>query len=146
MTFKLLFCSDSAVIDLRTNTLSAFTVIEEIGSSSFPLVLSRLTVVSIITRTADEPSRPDWTLRVSLGTQRLLDGPFRVDFQQRLSTKAIGEISGLVIPSPGVLRVDVMAGTDSLASWEIRVNQIGQQQSPSFLSFPPRNIADPSQT
>ena len=47
---KLFLCSDSASIDVRTNTISAFHITEQLMTASFPVAIPRISVVTVLNR------------------------------------------------------------------------------------------------
>ena len=51
MKVQLFICAESVSLDLRKNSVSAFHIIEEINSPSFPLFTQPFSVVAMIDRT-----------------------------------------------------------------------------------------------
>lgn len=123
---KLFLCADSASIDARTNTLSAFHIVEDYHAAAFPVVVPRISVLMVLFRDPTDPAVPEVQLLVYLGDQQLSASPLPVNFGQRLTVRAIADLNGLVIPGPGVLRFVVGIGAQVVDSWTINANQVGQ--------------------
>jgi Family of unknown function (DUF6941) len=126
MDVRFLVCADSVALDQRRNTLSLFHVIEEWAIPVFPWVVAHFAIVALFERTANEPNDLELQIVIQLGAQELFRGPLAVRFQERLRMRAITEVGGLVLPSPGLMNVFMTLGDRQLASWSIVVNNIGQ--------------------
>jgi len=136
---KLLLCSDSSAIDARINTISAFHIMEQLTAAAFPVALPRIAIIALLTREEADPSQADLQLQIHLGPQQLFTGPMPVDFVQQLSTRAIVELHGLVIPAPGEVRVLIVKEAAVLASWTIKMQQVGEPEMQLHLPVqPPR--------
>ncbi len=135
---RLFLCSESASIDARNNSLSAFHILEQINSPHFPSVIPRLCVILLMTREAEDPSRSGLQLRIELaGGQQLFSGPIDVNFVQQLSARIIIDIQAFLVPAPGNLRFSVRDGQAELCFWSITVMQIaGQPLQMRFVSPP----------
>jgi len=126
LNLKLLLCADSNSLDSRSNTISAFHILEDFNAASFPVALPRVTVVAMVDREETDPSDIELQLRVYLGDKELFAGPFALNFAQRLSARALIEMQGIVVPNPGVLSFVLLNADQIFGSWAIRVSQIGQ--------------------
>jgi hypothetical protein len=134
---KLFFCSDSSSLDARLNTISAFHIMEQINAPSFPVAVSRVAVISYLSREEGDPSTIQLQLRIFCGTQQLFDGPLPINFVQQLHTRSVVELNGLVVPAPLELRFLLLNGEQVLDSWVILVNQVGQPAAQLILPPPP---------
>ena len=123
---KLFLCSDSASIDVRTNTISAFHITEQLMTASFPVAIPRISVVTVLNREQSDPEQIRFELEALLGGQQVASGPFPINFGRQLSARGVGEMLGLVLPSPGTLRFVLKNGDAVMASWAISVVQVGQ--------------------
>jgi|SRR5581483_2535905 len=128
MNISLLACAESVVLDQRRNTLSIFNIVEELSSPIFPFVVPHLTVITLFTRAAEEPSElEDIHLQVTSGGQTLIDAPMDGKFFHHSRLRHVSELQGLVISGPGTLVVTAVRGkTNVLGSWAIPVINIGQ--------------------
>ena len=135
MQIKLFLCADSASIDSRQNTISAFHILEQINAPGFPVVVPRIAVVMLASREQNDPSVVELHLQILLGVQQLFDGPVPINFNQQLLTRAIIDLQGLLLPGPGELRLLLKEADDVLESWAVVVNQVGG--TPVQMIFPP---------
>lgn len=134
---KLFICADSAAIDARTNAISAFHIAEQLNSPSFPVAVPRLAIIAIVVREATDPSSIQLQMQVHSGNQQLFSGPMAINFMQQLNARAVAEIHGLVIPAPGPLRLLLRNGDETLASWTVLINQVGQMPMQMFMAPAP---------
>lgn len=137
MEVKLILCADSASVDIRHNTFSAFHILEELGAASFPFVLPRLSVIAILERRSDEPPNPEIQLIITLDEQQLFVGPYQANFFNRLTARAIAELQGLVIAHPGTLQAKLIVHDVELGHWTMLVRQAtppGMQTYPAAPS------------
>lgn len=135
---RLFLCSESAAIDMWNNAVSAFHILEQINAPHFPVIVPRLCVITLMTREASDPSRPALHLLIELvGRQQLFLGPMEVNFLQQLSTRALVDIQGFLVPAPGTLRLAVRDGQTELCSWSIAVMQIAGQPVQMRFASPP---------
>ena len=139
----LFVCSESATIDVRTNTLSVFHIMEEVNAANFPFLLQKFSVVVVLSRTEDEPQNPDFRVRIRLGDQELFDGPVAIGFQHHLRARAIADFFGLVIVAPGDLGVEARDATQTLGRWTTRINRVGQPGVNVFQPFFPAPPSEP---
>jgi hypothetical protein len=138
---KLFLCSDSASIDSRTHTLSVFHIAEGSNAAAFPIALPRITVIAILTREEDDPADVQLQLTATLAGQHLFAGPFPANFAAGLLSRTVVEMQGLVIPGPGDLSFVLRNGEQPLATWIIKVSQVGQPQLQLLLPQVPPNPA-----
>jgi hypothetical protein len=134
---KLFLCSDSAVIDARTNTISAFHIMEQINSTAFPVIVPRLSIVAMFEREETDPATVQLQVQIYSGNQQLFAGPLPVNFFQQLQSRTIVDLNGLVVPGLGSLRIVLRNEEQILSSWIIAVNQVGQPRAQ--LVFPPQS-------
>lgn len=123
MEARLFLVAQSSAVDARTNSISAFNIMEEIHAATYPIVVPTMAILAMIDQGESEPDRPDVQLQISLGGQQLFQGPFQVDFQGRRKGKALAEFNGLVVPAPGVLRLSLSYNGQPFAAWEIVCDQ-----------------------
>ena len=126
MKLLLFVCCESASIDIASQNLSLFNLFETVNASSFPLPLQRLTVVTWAEREKDEPRIVSYKTRWLLNGNKIGELPFELDFQDRLRSRAIIQVAGLVINEPGVLEVQLRLGTRRVGSWTIQVQQVSR--------------------
>jgi len=122
----LLTCAESCVIDLKTNRLSIFHVMEQIGSPTFPLALPKFTLVVMLSKTRREPQKVLLPIHFTLDKQSLANLHFELDFQDKIRARGIAEIQGLVIPGPGKLQATLKYKNEELGIWEIQADYTGK--------------------
>ncbi len=134
---KLFLCCDSASLDSRNNTVSAFHIAEGINAASFPVVIPRTTVIALISREETDPTDFNIQLQATLGGQQLFSGPFPMNFAGGLMGRTVVEVQGLVIPGPDDLTFLLRVGEEVVSSWITKVSQVGQPQMQLLLPQTP---------
>lgn len=125
---RLIFCSEGAVRDARSNTLSAFNIIEELQSAAFPMFFPRLHVLAYVSREAEDPAQIQITLNVVMGNAVLNAFPLTVAFGELFRHRLLSEINGLPIPTPGSLKFQLMYNGQELNSWDVIVTPLNNPQ------------------
>ena len=95
---KLFLCADSSSVDVRTNSVSAFHIMEYLAAPAFPVAVARIHVIGLLNREPTDPNEIQFQLDARLGEQQLAGGPFAVNFGQQLSTRAVAVMQGLFLP------------------------------------------------
>jgi hypothetical protein len=134
---KYFLCSESAAIDLRKSTISAFHIIESAVVQAFPFMLPRISVIAAFERSSEELNVFQITLSVTLGEHQIFLGPIALNFAQQLQTRTVVEMGGLPISSPGKLKFAIRRDDIELAEWSIQIDRLGTQQIEQ-LPFPPQ--------
>lgn len=121
----LLLGAKGVIRDADSNTISIFSIIEEIGAAGFPLFVQNFAVLAVFRRKPDDEELHDPIIRFTLGNDRILESPVAVNFQKKLRSRNIINVQGLVLSNPGVLTLEVRNDGRRLARYEISVAQTG---------------------
>jgi hypothetical protein len=62
---------------------------------------------------------------IRIGELELMSNPLTPKFQGKSHLRVISEAQNIVIPAPGTMDFFINQGTQVIASWAIRVHQIG---------------------
>ena len=132
---KLFVVCESASIDSRTNSVSAFHIMDQLNAMAFPVVLPHVSIIALFAREDADASNVQFQLQIFLEDQQLFGGPLRVNFVQQLLARTVLDMHGLLLTRPGTLRFVLRNGDEMLGSWTALVTQVGQ---PGFqMAFPP---------
>lgn len=119
--------SESASLDVATNRLSIFHILEQISAPSFPAVHPISTMVAMVERTLDEPDEISVHARVAVNGNPLgPDVPITLAFQGHLRLRFIGNLQGIVVPEHGVLEIDLRYDDNVIGSWKVQVDLVAQ--------------------
>ena len=119
-----MLCAEGVVVDRRTNNVSIFNIMEEINSVGFPLLINKLYAVSLINREANDEDTTEAHFEFKLDDKVLLNANTSINFQNRQKTRSVLEVSGLVIPVPGTLKVSLLKDEEVISCNEIAINKI----------------------
>lgn len=100
---KLCLAAESVVIDRQSNATSFFNLLESMKSEGFPFVLPKISVFILWERESTDPTQYTSNLRISFGTEELVNQIFNIDFQGQLRTRSVLQMAGLLIPRPGIV-------------------------------------------
>ncbi len=120
---KLLFftCAKFYSVDMATNAISVFNVLEQISSPTFPVVMPSFATVTMLAREPDEPEKQTLQIRFTLDRKKLADLAVEANFQGGLRHRSIGEYAGLTIPKPGMLQVALRFNNKTHGTWMIEI-------------------------
>jgi hypothetical protein len=124
LSCRLAVVADSVVRDADTNFVSIFNVYEEVNALGFPLALTKVVALFIVTRESTDAGHFDGRLRVTLDGVQLADFPIALDFQEKLITRVIARLHGFIIPAAGVLRTSLTVSQDDIGHWLTAVNRV----------------------
>jgi len=99
-------------------------MMEEINSVGFPLLINKLYAVCLINREANDEDTTEANFEFKLDNKVLLNANTSINFQNRQKTRSVLEVSGLVIPVPGTLKVSLLKDGDVISFNEIVINKI----------------------
>ena len=127
-------CSDLSLTDARTNNFSLINIIEELHSPTFPFIAPRLIITTLTERSKDEESLIEMHLEGKLGANVVIRTHINLDFLDRKRCRAITELQGLVIPTPGDLVFALQFEDSEQANWTIKVDQVGGPKADLFTA------------
>lgn len=126
MEARLIVCAQSVSIDQRSNSLSIFSIIEELNLPVFPYAVPYMAVAILLSREATDPSVPtNLNLRIYQNNQQTFRASLNANFQQQLRLRLVVDIQAVVLQAPGVIRVSVNQDDREMGAWKIYVNNIG---------------------
>lgn len=127
MELLFLVCAETGIVDVFTNRMSLFHVVEEMSSPAFPGIVPSLTVVSIFRRDADDQPVQKAHLRLTLNDQEIFKGDLDVRFEDKTRARNFAHLQGVPLTSPGTLLVTVLADDgNQLGSYLIPVLDTGK--------------------
>lgn len=128
MKGRLVICSDSVVVDQRSNNASVFNVIEQLQFPSFPQLLFRITVLALLVREDGDVDENPCRVVFRIDDREIFSYPANVRFQEgKTRMRLVAQIGGVPIPQTGVLEVSVEQVQDgdeeniTVGSWLIDI-------------------------
>lgn len=120
----LLFCAQSASIDVSTGRLSAFNLVDRLNVVSLPVVLPELVVGFFLRKDKDEPNTFDLSIIFKSNGNVFNEMPFVVDFAGDSSCKTLVGIQNAILPAPGEWEVILKHKEASLGSYVFDVSKV----------------------
>lgn len=119
---KLLFCARGVMVDEQSNTASVYSIIEEITPESLPLLIPTVMVLVLLERDEEDEPQQQWSLRVTLNDQVVLDHQAEVDFEDKTRHRTIVTLGGLPVLQAGILRFGCFLGDKMLGEYVVNVS------------------------
>ncbi len=112
---KLCVLAENVVQDIRTNTMSIFSVVEEINAQGLPLFVPKITFLVLWEKDLTDPAQYDAEFSVNLNEQNLHNAPIHLDFRDVQKHRSVVAMEGLVIPQPGqlIFRIRIQDGPEA---------------------------------
>jgi len=136
----LLFCAQSASIDVSTGRLSAFNLVDRLNVVSLPVVLPELVVGFLLRKDKDEPNTFNLRILFKSNGNVFNDMPFVVDFAGDSACKTLVGIQNAILPAPGEWEVILKHNDASLGSYVFDVSKVNV---PPTVANTPSNSATP---
>ncbi len=118
-------CAESIVRDAATNHVSVFNIIEEINTPTFPVAIQKLSSLFYLVKDEEDASVNELSIRFIINGEEINRFPIHSDFQNKLKTRVIVNLQGLVIPGPGRLHAILFLKDEEIGLWDIQINHTG---------------------
>ncbi len=110
------------VRDAETNTISVFSILEQIGAVGFPFIFQELGVLALWRRSQEDPSSFDLVFSITNNNTRLgQETTVRIAFEQGTVHRSIITLQGVVVAEPGELRFSFSQNGAQVATYAIVV-------------------------
>ena len=123
----LALCAQHALIDKQSNAVSVISILDELTVPILPGLIGAISAVFVLRRNEEDASKQDLVVTAGMLQSDRQKFPFAVDFQGKLSSRAIATMQGVPIPAPGVFRVEIGLNDEVLGSWDVTINSIVSQ-------------------
>lgn len=141
MIRALLFCaSESSALDVQTNRVSLFHILEEVSVVAFPAFLHSVAVVAVLGRDADDQEKAKLALNIGTNAGPIASFPVEVDFVGKSRYRNMTLLQGLMLPQSTSLEFILLQKEQELARWQVPIQFIG----PPVAVAPP--LAQPPPT
>jgi hypothetical protein len=124
--FKYGLVAEGVSQDKDSGSLSVFNILEAIAASGYPLLLQKLSFLSVWSRLDSDPSEVSGKFTVRFGQSELVSSVVRFNFGDKMRHRALIHLGGLVVPGIGALRfrIDLESG----ASCEYQVEMMSSTE------------------
>jgi hypothetical protein len=129
---KLLLCAEGITRDAESNNISVFNIYEELTPPSLPIIVPKMSILSVVERDQNDPNLFPATLRISLANQIVFEQQIEFNFQGLIRTRNIIVFGGMPITQPGTMDIVILINNDVFQTYQIRVNtpQVPLPQAP----------------
>jgi hypothetical protein len=108
ITVTYLLAGQMLIRDAETNAVSIIGLQEEINATGFPAFHPNIHILAILERESDDPVDIKCELTLMLEDEILGTYPMTLAFQEKLRTRALILVQGIVIPRPGSLQMKMV--------------------------------------
>jgi hypothetical protein len=128
MKLILFACAEGMALDARSNRISLFNLIESLASPVFPVAMSQVTIIAWFEKEAGDAEDVDLQTKWTIGNSLIGQMPLFLRFQGATRSRAISEVSGVVLPAPGSLAIGLhLPNGTEIGRWTMEVKAIPQQ-------------------
>jgi hypothetical protein len=103
LTVRLAACAQEIIRDAASNNISLINIYEGLTAQGFPVVFPKFAALIILDREDGDPTHYDGQFEIVLGENRLLTGTMAVNFEDKLRTRQMINVAGMVVEAPGRL-------------------------------------------
>jgi hypothetical protein len=128
MITKLALCSREVVRDAATNNISVFSIFEALSAAGFPLLLNPFSALFVLEREHGDATEVPARFQLLLGDTELLTAPTQINFEDRMRTRQMVRLNGLVITAPGVVHAKLWVGEHLQAEYSFVVEGPAQPE------------------
>jgi hypothetical protein len=100
---KLLLVADTVITDRESNNVSVINILEEITPIGLPLLIPKVSVLSIFDREETDPEEFASTFRLTMGDMNIFTQEIPANFNGMLKFRQSLIIGGLFINRPGII-------------------------------------------
>lgn len=116
-----LACAESTLLDANTNRVSLINIHDELSSPQFPFLIPLFSVLAVTKKEDGEEDEGSCAIKISLENETVLDAPILVNYQGSDVHRSVLAMHGLVITSPGTLKIQLLHNDAEIGEWQIPV-------------------------
>ena len=121
MRAKILICAENIIIDQTTNNVSIINLFEQINPPALPIILPRMTILSIVEREESDSEVIPFVIRISSGNQVVFEQTNEYNFQNLQRSRNILLFGGMPITQPGILLFEILVNNSVFQTYKIIV-------------------------
>lgn len=121
-TCGLCVAAKGIVRDAQNNTISIFSILENITPSGFPVFIQDIGVLTVWKKSETDPPEIDLTFRIVNNQREVITGPLRINFHEGLLHRSIISLSGVIVHEPGQLSFLFNYLDQTLARYDVAVS------------------------
>ncbi len=134
MKLTLILGAQGVILDNYSNNFSAFNIIEEIASPSFPFLSPPVEWLLVFERDAQDGQTLTVTLSTELNGEPIHEADRELGFGNKSRLRLRMAMLGMPLSNPGKLELVVKHGDKILGSYVIQINSIGKVKTESDVS------------
>ena len=119
---KYLFCAEGVVVDVQTNSVTVYSLVEEVRTMAFPVVIPKLAICCSMIRDPGDESQPRIILKLTLDDETIFMTNSMVNFSDKPGARIVVNLNGVKITKAGVLKYGVYLQDQMLGENEFRVS------------------------
>ena len=108
-------------LDVETQSLSIFGLLDGIGVVAFPIHFPNIVVTTVLNRAESDSNAPVFDLSVEQNGNSLMHFPMTVQFGASLKARSFAQIQGLLLTATGRLTFRLKSGEEELANYPVEV-------------------------
>ncbi len=106
---RLILCAKSVTHDKTKNTLSVDTILENVGSLTYPVELPQMDVLIVLDKAPADANTHDYVLRISVDDNNIIDLDGTLNFAGQQKTRHVERIHKLHNSPPRQLEIYIFS-------------------------------------
>ena len=119
---KFILCAESVIRDAETNNISIINILESISAESYPIMIQRSALYTVLTREEGDDESPDLKFVLYNNDDVIKEHKLRVNFRGKNKTRTIIRLGGLPFDNPGEAHFAVFIDDRELGRYSIELN------------------------
>jgi hypothetical protein len=111
----------AVVRDAESNRISVFSILEQIASEGFPVLVPELGVLALWHKESADPNEIELHFRIKNNEVEVFSSPVTLNFSESDVNRTIVSIRSLLIATPGPLTFEFVRNEDVIGSYEVIV-------------------------
>lgn len=122
MIVRTLLVAQLSSLDMATNNVSLFNVLEEVNGVSLPVVIPSIQVFCLLEKTEGEIDEVSFSIKIQNNDQLLGEFPVKANFEGKKRSRLFLDLNSVVIPRPGKITFELIQDGAVKGEWWVDVN------------------------
>lgn len=119
---NLILCAEGVIRDAETNNISIFNILEELTAESYPILIQKSALFTVLTKEEDDPDKPDLKFLLFNNDELVNEHKLKVDFRGKTKSRTIIRLGGIPFHNPGKAHFKVIDSDENeIAKYSINL-------------------------
>lgn len=128
--------ANRVIVDSVTNQVSIIDLFENLKSTTFPVLVPKLTFLFYVSREKQDVQTHDLNLVCELEDQSIFEVSVRLDFKNEDTTRLVLGVDGLTLTKAGNLKAKLMNKNIELGTLDLAIEQMSSTPTSTSQGLP----------